>query len=155
MAGSIIVAVRSALVAALEPVIQGTAGMADAYVGFQAPTGDRSELRDVVWTKNAQIDLKSASMRAGRNFLDETTTFEVVVYAWAPNQTAEEAAQRAVDIGEVVAAWIGDHKNGEALNVTGLKWIVVEGAGSQDESLSGDSIAGHLIIPVKYNARLT
>jgi len=155
MAGSIVVAVRSALMAALETAINGTTGMEDVEVGFQAPTGDRSELREVVWSKGAQIDLKSASMRAGRNFLDETTTFEVVVYAWQPAQTAEDAAQRAVDIGEVIAAWIGDNKNGSALNVTGLKWIVVEGAGSQDESLSGDSVAGHLVIPIKFNARLT
>ncbi|WP_332645112.1 hypothetical protein [Aeromicrobium sp.] len=154
MAGSIVVAVRSALMAALATEINGTAGMESVAVGFQAPVGDHDN-REIVWSKNAQIDLKSASLRAGRNFLDETTAFEVVVFAWAPNQTAEEAAQRAVDIGEVACAWIGDHKNGETLGVTGLKWIVVEGAGSQDESLSNDSVAGHFLIPVKYNARLT
>lgn len=154
MAGTIAVSVRSALMTALATAVNATGGMADVYVGFQAPLGDNAR-REVVWSRSAVIDLKPASMRTGRNFLDETTTFEIVVYAWAPNQTALAAAQRAVAIGEVVAAWIGDHKNGETLSVTGLTTLTVTGSGSQDESLVAESVAGHLIIPVRFTARLT
>lgn len=153
MAGSIVVAVRSALMAALATEINGTAGMESVEVGFQYPTGD-NEPREAVWSQNPQIDLSSAGMRAGRNHLNEKTSFDVVLKAWAPNQTAEEAAERVVAIGEVVAAYIGDNKNNQ-LNVTGLQSIVVSGAGAQVETFDNDSITGRMTIPVTFTARLT
>lgn len=154
MAGSIVVAVRKALVTALTPVIQGTAGMEQVEVGFQYPAGD-AQLREVVWTQNPQIDLQSASLRAGRNFLNETSTFDVVLMSWQPATTAEDAATRVIEIGEVIAAWIGDHKNGETLNVPGLQTLTISGSASQTETLENESVTGRMQIPVRFTARLT
>jgi hypothetical protein len=153
MAASVIVAVRSALVAALAPIIQGVVGMEDVYVGFQYPIGN-AEPREAIWTQNPQLDLRSASLRAGRNFLNESTSFDLVFKSWAPNRTAEEAAQRVIDIAEVATAWIGDHKNNE-LGVPGLQTLTVSGGASQTETLDNDSITGRLQVPVTYTARLT
>lgn len=154
MAGTIVVAVRKALIAALTPVINGTAGMESVDVRFQYPAGD-DQPREVVWTQNPQIDLQSASLRAGRNFLNETSTFDVVLMSWQPATTAEDAATRVIEIGEVIAAWIGDHKNGETLNVPGLQTLTVSGSASQTETLENDSVTGRMQIPIRYTARLT
>lgn len=154
---SIIVSVRKDLIAALKTAIQGTAGMEDVYVEFQHPTGDHSS-RERVWTQNARVDLANASMKAGKNFSNETSAFDLVFSTWAPAQTAEDAADRVIEIATVASDWIANHKNGETLTASralGLISLTVSGSGTQTESLDNDSITGRLQLPVTFTARLT
>lgn len=155
--GSIVVSVRDDLTTALKTEIQGTAGMEDVYVEFQHPVGD-VEPREAVWTQDAQINLSNASLRAGKNFSNEETTFSLLFKSWRPNTTAQEAAQRVADIAEVASDWIANHKNGEGLPTAhslGLNWITVSGSGAAMETLDNDSITGRFQIPITYAARLT
>jgi hypothetical protein len=152
MAGSCIVAVRSALMAALGPAITAVVGMEDVHVDYQYPTGD-NEPRECVWTQNARMDLTSASLRAGRNFLNEESHFDLLVRSARPSTTPEDAAQRAIDIAQVAIEWVGDHKNNE-LGVPGMQTLTVDGEARQSEQLIDSSTAASVLIPIKFTARL-
>lgn len=154
MSGPIIVTVRKKLIDALKPVVQGTAGMSHVSVVYQYPTGNE-EPAEIVWTQNAQLDMQSASLRAGRNYLNESSSFDLVINTSRPGFDVLEAAQRVIDIGVVVVEWIGDHKNGDALGIDELITLSVAGAGTQDEVLIETGVAGRMQIPITYTARLT
>lgn len=138
---------------ALGPVVNAVAGMEKVHVDFQYPVGDK-EPRECVWTQNARTNLTSAAMRAGRNYLNEEARFDILIRSARPAKSAEDAAQRAIDIAEVVVEWIGDRKNNE-IGVTGLQTLTVDGEARQDEQAIDSSVAAGALIPIKYTARLT
>lgn len=154
MTGSRIVAVRSGLIEALAPVINAVVGMEDVAVGFQYPTGN-DELRDIVWTQSGRLAFSPASMKSGPNFLNESSGFDLMFRSSAPNVAPEEIAQRVVDIAEVAVDWINANKNGSALAVTGLNWVLVNGDGIAEEFPTDSGYGAGIRIPITFSARLT
>lgn len=156
MGTTIVVPVRKALVAALAPVINGTAGMSDIPVGFQFPTGNDIP-REAIWTQGGPLNFTSASMRQGRNLLDEKSGFDLMFRASGPDITPEEAADRVTEIATVAVDWINDHKNADLWPAApdGLNWLVIEGAGESAEFPAELGYGAGLRIPISFQARLT
>ena len=154
MTTTLIVAVRSGLMAALKTAIQATSGMSDVWVEFQYPTGNDIP-REIVWTQSGRPTFAPASLRAGKNFLKEDTTFDLMFHASGPDITPAEAAQRAIDICTVAVDWVGNHKNGETLAITGLQTLTVAGEGEMAEFPTDSGYGAGIRIPVRYTARLT
>ena len=154
MTTSLIVAVRNGLVTALKPVIQATTGMSDVYVEFQYPTGNDTP-REIVWTQNGRPTFASAALRAGKNFLKEDTGFDLMFHAEGPDVTPVEIAQRVINICTVAVDWIGDHKNGETLAITGLQTLTVKGDSEMAEYPVDSGFGAGIRIPINFTARLT
>lgn len=157
MAGSILVAVRSALIDGLKAPGTGiTSTINDATheveIAFQWKQDE--SVREWIYTGSARFSHASAAMRAGRNYRDEVGKFSVVVLVAGVDLTQEETSTRCMEIATAVEEWIADRKNND-LGVTGLQTLVVDGDGALDEMFRE---SGHLAIaeiPVKYTARLT
>lgn len=152
MAGSRIVAVRSALIIGITEKLADTDGMKKVTVGFQ--WGRDWQKRDYVWTRRARISHTAAAMKSGRNFRNEVGTFDLVAFATGVNKSQEWTTQRAIDIGAVLEEFIADRKNNE-LNVPGLQTLQIAGDGDISEAPGDKSFLAEISYPVRYTARLT
>lgn len=151
MAGSIIVAVRKAVIADLV-TLTGTGGLlAGVDVKYCWKAGDRE--REQLWTQRGRGDTPAASMRSGRNFRQETGRFEVVIRVESVGGTPEDADTRALALGLVVEERVADRKNNE-YGVTGLQWIKADGWELNNASADSGSLS-ELVYDVTYHARLT
>lgn len=148
MAGSIIVGVRSALVA----VLAADAGLAGVSVSFQWLPNAKA--RERVWTRSATFTHQTAGLRAGRNYRDEVGRFDLAVLVEGVGKSAEWTSTRALALGLVCEQVIADRKNNE-LAVTGLQTLEVSGDGSLTEAFADASHLAELSLPIRYTARLT
>lgn len=148
MGASAIVAVRKAVVSAVSDLSE----FADVEVmySFKGTTS-----REFVYTREGEFEHAPASMRSGRNYREEIGGFELVIWVECVGGTPEEAAERALDLGQPVEEWVADNKNGDELAVDGLIWILVQGAGSLREAAGDQSSYAELVYPIRYHARLT
>jgi hypothetical protein len=144
MSATRIVAVRKAVVAAITDLA--------AFAGVEVMYAYRDKgLREFAYTRDATFEHSARALKAGRNFRDETGRFELVIWIEAPGKSAEDAADRALDLGLAVEEWVADHKQG----VGGAFTLLVDGAGSVREAVSDTSAFAELVLPIKFNARLT
>lgn len=150
MAGSLIVAVRSALIGVIGDDYRFPDD--EVEVSFQYKGG--SSARHRVYTQRARFTHASAALKAGRNFRDETGRFELVVLIEGVGLSQEDTSTAALEYGVALEEIVADHKNNE-LGVDGLQTLVVDGDGDLNEMFND---AGHLAIltyPIRYTARLT
>lgn len=151
MAGSVIVAVRKALIAGLDALTatgQPLEGFGITYA-WNPKTTDRYRL----FTAHARAETPPAAIKAGRNHRDETATFVVVLEVEVAGADADEAEQLVADKGQVFEEWLADRKSNE-LDVTGLNWIRAV-SWELNGSPSDRSYLAQLIYTIRYNARLT
>jgi hypothetical protein len=148
MGRSAIVAVRSTLVAAVSDL----PAFADIPVRY---CYDREcvDKREFVVTRDATFEHATTALRSGRNFRNEVGTFELVVWVEKVGGTPQEAAERALDLGQVVEEYVADNKNG--IGGAGDFTLQVDGTGSLSEMASDSSSFAELVYSIKYQARLT
>lgn len=142
------VAVRSA-------VATGLAALADlkgVEVGFGWKQG--SKHRERIYTDRTQGTQASAAMKAGRNFRNETGTFDLVIWVEGPGKDAAWVATRANALRQICEDWISDRKNNE-LDIEGLQTLTVEGEWSATEGFADSGSLAEVRIPVQYTARIT
>ena len=149
MAGTKIVEVRKALMSAIAELPEFTEARVDMTWSAKA------QVREQVFTTEARFTHDSASMRAGRNFRNEDGRFNLVILVLGVDQEATWSAERAGELGVAAEEWIADNKRGEALDIEGLNWIVVEGDGSLVEAYLDRGTAAELTYSIVYQARLT
>jgi hypothetical protein len=148
MASTVIVAVRAALVAAIDAL--GAFDDVEVMFAYQGTTS-----RELAYTRESAFTQKPAGMRGGRVFRNEDGAFNFVIWVEKVGGTPEEASTRVLALGLALEEWVADNKNGTALSVTGLNWITVEGAGSLREAPGDQSSFAELVYPITYQARLT
>lgn len=147
MAGSRIVAVRSALITGLDAL-----SALDGVDVIYAWKFDQELPRERIFTGRARATHTPASLKAGRTFRNERMTFDLIVRVEKVDGTAEEADTRALVIGAVVEEYVADNKTG--LGVSGLNWITV--SGMELNNLSNDrGNLTELTYSITYDARLT
>lgn len=159
MSGSRARLVRSAVVsgltthyASLADFNGTTAPERKTEVTYAYPHGGPSAT-ERVFTARARADTPPAALRSGRNHRDESGVFDLIVLVAYVGGSAEQADDRAFDIGEVAEEWLADRKSNE-LGVPGLQTLVVEGW--ESNNLGNDR--GHmteLTYRVRWTARLT
>lgn len=158
MSGSIIVAVRSAVVegfathlAALDDFNGTTAPEHAVEVSYGWQFGSRTAER--VFTGRASATTPPAAVRAGKNHKNESAQFEVTVLVEYVGGSPEDADSRALAIGEQFEDWIGVRKSNE-LGVEGLLSVAV--VGWELTNLGNDSGSmTELVYTVAYHARIT
>lgn len=123
---------------------------ADARFGWRADW----KAREKVFTGAVVFNHESASMRAGKTFRNEDATFELVLLIAGLGQTEEQVSERMDALGLAVEDWCATHANW-AGQITGLNWIQIEGAGSQNPAFNDKGVLLERIYPINYNARLT
>lgn len=145
---SAIVAVRTALVDGLSPL----PAFGDIPVSY---CYDKRcvDKREFVVTRDATFEHEPTALRAGRNFRRETGRFELVIWVEKVGGTPQEAAERALELGQVVEEYIADHKQGIAS--AGDFTLEVNGSGSLSELASDSSSLAEVVYPIKFTARLT
>lgn len=149
MAGSLVVAVKQALIDAL----QGMTGDAEDLEGVAVRYAYRSDTseRERIWTGRARATHTPSSLKSGRMFRDEDMTFDLTIVVEKVGGTAEDAEDRAIEIGTVVEEYIADNKT---LGVAGVKWVRV--ASAELTPLMNDRGAmAELVYSITYQARLT
>lgn len=147
MAGSRVVAVRSALIDGLAALD----GLADVDVIY-AWKFDQELPRERIFTNRARATHAIAGLKSGRAHRNEQMTFDLVVRVEGVDITAEETDERALEIGALVEEYVADNKAG--LGVSGVNWIAVSGV--ELNNMSNDR--GHLselTYAITYDARLT
>lgn len=147
MAGTLIVAVRKAVTDAIADLPEFSAARVDMTWSAKV------QVREQAFTTDAKFTHEPASMRAGRNFRNETGRFSVVVLVTGVDQDMTWSSTRAVELGTAVEEWIADHKSD--IDVDGMNWIVVEGDGALLEVYDDRSTKALLSYSVVYEARLT
>jgi hypothetical protein len=148
MAGSRIVAVRSALITGLAAVPALSA--VDVIYAWKF---DEVLPRERIFTNRARATHTPASLKSGRTFRNEQMTFDLVVRVEGVDLTAEETDTRALVLGTACEEYVADNRTLGG-TVTGLNWIVVSGV--ELNNLSNDR--GHLselTYTLAYDARLT
>lgn len=159
MAGSIAFEVRTAVVDGLAEMFSGLAefngeARGEERVEASYAYDHGSGAAERVFTDRCRSNLAAASMRAGRNYLDEDGSFKLVVLVAMPGGSPKDAAERAFAIVRPCLEWLGDRKNNE-LGVTGLQTLRVAGE-LETGDLGNDH--GHIAevnIPVAWTARIT
>lgn len=158
MAGSVVVAVKQAIVTGLTTHY----GAAAAFNGTTAPErkvavayGYNMGTHDTerVFTGRSRAEQPPAAMRSGRNYRDEAGTFDLIVIVEYVGGDPEDAEERALAIGAEAETWLADRKSNE-LGVTGLQTLRVDG---WDLVHMGND-RGHLAeltYRVRWTARLT
>lgn len=157
--GSQIVAVRSAMVAALATL--------PAYT-TTGPTGQKPEVlfgwkdnwkrREKVWTQRARFTHEPASIRAGKTFAKETGEFDLMIFVHGVGLTQAVTSGRVADLASDAWDWVQTHANwqDDAL-VSGAKihefLIVGDGEIPEGVDSSGNPMA-QMTLPVRYRARL-
>lgn len=154
MAGSRLVAVRSAVIAGLLADVKASVDTDDADVNFVYQWKLDASVREWVFTGDARFTHKPAAMSAAPIKRDEVGRFNLIVLVAGPDLSQEEASDRCMDIVAACEAWIAARPSNQ-LGVTGLQTLTVDGDGFLDEQYLE---TGHLAIvelPIKYTARLT
>ena len=148
MAGSRIVAVRSALIAGLDAL-----SALDGVDVIYAWKFDAELPRERIFTNRARATHAPASLKSGRTFRNEQMTFDLVVRVEGVDLTAEDTDTRALEIGALVEEYVADHNTLDG-TVTGLNWIKV--TGMELNNLSNDrGNLSELTYSIAYEARLT
>lgn len=112
-----------------------------------------SKAAEQVYLGRMSGDTPPAGLRAGRNFRNESGTFDLTVMVRLPGKNASQAMQRAFEIGHEVEDWIGERKSGENLDVTGLQTLLVSSWAADYAGI--DSGTGALLTySVAWTARL-
>lgn len=148
MAGSRVVAVRSALIDGLA----GLAGLADVDVIY-AWKFDAELPRERIFTDRCRATHEPASLKSGRTFRNERMTFDLVVRVELIGGTSEEADERALVIGALVEEYIADNNTLDGA-VSGLNWITVSGMELNNRGNDVGSLS-ELTYAITYDARLT
>lgn len=148
MAGSIVVAVRKAVVAGLDAL----PALDDVQVTY-AYVWDDTRQRERIFTGAARAVHEPAALKAARNFRNEEMEFDIILQIEGVGMTSDETDQRAIDIGAEVEGYIADRKSNE-LGITGLNWLrmarmELNNRGNERGTLS------EITYTVRYNARLT
>lgn len=118
MAGSVVVALRQAIVAGL----QAEESLSGVQIGYGWPGDDLAE-KETVFLNRPRGLHDPASLKSGRTFRNEAGELDLVVRVEKVGGTAEEADDRALAIGALVEEFIAD--NTDSLVVTGLLWVRV------------------------------
>ena len=132
MAGSIVVALKAAVVSGLTTHLASLA----EFNGTTSPERNvavayaydlRTHDAERVFAGRARAETPSAAMKAGRNFrLERDSSFDLIVLVGYVGGSAQDAEARALAIGAEIEGWIADRKNNE-LGVTGLIGVSVDG----------------------------
>jgi hypothetical protein len=156
--GTQLVAVRSALVAALAELPEYLAA---------GPTGQTPELsfgwksgwtrRERVWTQRARFEHEPASLRATKTFRNEVGYFDLMIFVHGQGLSQEVTSTRAAELMTAAEDFVATHANwhNNALGV-GITEVQVVGDGELKEAL--DEQGGGLAecrVPIRYKARLT
>lgn len=148
MAGSRVVAVRSALIDGLAAV--GGLSTVDVIYAWKF---DQELPRERIFTSRVRATHEPASLKSGRTFRNERVTFDLVVRVEKVDGTAEEADERALVIGALVEEYVADNRTLGG-SVSGLNWVVV--SGMELNNLSNDrGNLSELVYAITYDARLT
>lgn len=148
MAASLIVTVRSAVIDGLDAL----AALNGVTVSFAWKLGDKG--RERIFTRRARFTHGNAALKAGRNFRDESGEFDLVILVEGVGLSQEATSERALALGLVVEEWIADRKS-NALGITGLQYITVNGGGELNEMFNDRGHLAELVYPIRYQARLT
>ena len=112
-----------------------------------------SKAAELVYLGRINADTPPAGLRAGRNFRNESGTFDLSVLVRLPGKDASVAVQRVFAIGHEIEDWIGERKSGEDLGVTGLQTLLVDSWAADYAGI--DSGTGALLTySVAWTARL-
>lgn len=147
MAGTVSVAVRSAVAAGLADVSE--LETFDVSYAWKPASVQRRQ----VFTLNARGDTPSASLRSGRNYRNETGTFEIVVHVEQPGQDQEATDTVCSAALTAVQEWVADRKNNE-LAVDGLNTFTEE-SWRMTGGVTDHSTVSQAFLTVRYTARLT
>lgn len=150
MAGSVLVAVKKALIAGLTTAINDP--QVSVTYGYQG--GDETVRRDQIFTDRSRATHDPAALKAGRNFRNESVDFDIVVLSAGVGIKQDECDTRAFALGRFVEEFIADRKSGETLGVTGLNWIRVTGFEHTPLNAPNGCLS-ELRYHVRYDARLT
>lgn len=145
---SALVAVRVALVDAIS-LLPAFADVPVRYC-YDRECVDR---REFAVTRDATFEHSSPVMRSGRNVRRESGRFELVIWVEKVGSTPQEAAERALELGQAVEEYVADNKNGIAS--AGDFVFQVDGSGSLSEMASDSSSFAEVVYPIAYTARLT
>lgn len=150
MASTVVVALRRAIRDGLDALTGAGGSLAGVSVtyGWNPKMTDRYQ----IFTMRPRGEHSPASLKAGRNFRDETATFQLVVHVEEVGGDAEDGDLKALSYGLVVEEYLADNKQG--LGVAGVNSLYVEGW----ELTGGPADRGYiaqLIYTIRYNARLT
>lgn len=112
-----------------------------------------SRAAEQVYLGRIAADTPPAGLRAGRNFRNESGTFDLTVLVRLPGKDASDAIARLFAIGHEIEDWIGERKSGEGLGVTGLQTLLVDSWAADYAGI--DSGTGALLTySVAWTARL-
>lgn len=78
-----------------------------------------------VYLGSMNADTPPAGIKAGRNFRNESGTFNLSVLVRLPGKDASATIQRLFAIGHQIEDYIGAKKSGEGLGVTGLQTLLI------------------------------
>lgn len=136
-------------------VIEGLSDLAELTADFEVRYSWRRNwlARGQVFTANSTYESPPAALRSGRNYRDESGTFDIVV-----RYEAEGFDQAGTDLAcetglALVQTYLADRKSNE-LGVTGLQWVreesVTFAGGHTDHSTIAEAI-----MTVRYAGRRT
>lgn len=84
-----------------------------------------SKSAEQVYLGRINADTPPAGLRAGRNFRNESGTFDLTILIRLPGKDASDAIARLFAVGHEVEDWIGERKSGEGLDVAGLQTLLI------------------------------
>lgn len=112
-----------------------------------------SKAAEQVYLGRMSADTPPVALRPGRNFRDETGTFDISVLVKLPGLDASRTIQRLFAIGNEIEDWLSLRKSGENLSVAGLQTLLVESWAADYAGINSGT--GALITyTVKWTARL-
>lgn len=149
---SLLVQVRSAIVAGLQPVYAADPTTEQVLVEYAWKASVSA--RERIWTGTSTFSTAAAAMRSGRNVRQETGRFDLIVRVEGIDRTAEWTSTRALQLGQVADDWISVRKNNE-LGITGLQTLTIDGDGTLLEAFNESGYLADITYPVKYTARLS
>lgn len=156
MAGSRLVAVRSALIAGLAADATVLAAVNDAThtVNFAFQWKQDESVREWVFTGDARLEHSPAGLSAAPIKRNEVGRFNLIVLVAGVDLSQEEASTRCLVIAAACEAFIAAKPSNE-LGVTGLQTLTVQGDGFLDEFYAETGHIATVDLPIKYTARLT
>ena len=142
---SLVVAVKAAVIDGLALVVDSST---ECTYGYQFGT----QAAERVYTGRSGGETPAAAMRAGRNYRNESGTFDLNILVEAPGGGVQDAEERVDEIGVTVEEWIADRKSDElGIGLTSLRvarW-------SADYFPSDSGITAVRTYTVAWTARLT
>ena len=150
MAGSVVVAVRKALVAGIRTAVNDP----KVHVSYGWEGGDESSRREQIFTDRPRATHDPAALKPGRNFREEDMELDLVVRVAGVGKSPEQTDERAIALGLLVEEFIADRKAGETLNVDGLIWLRVSRMELNNRYAPNGSLS-EITYTLRYHARLT